>query len=250
MKEMEKIYNPWPLGKVPKELQRPELDKLKEFGYKFNDPREVIDIFEKKVAEFAGSKYAVSVDCCSHALFLCLKYAQDYMLDEYEDEDEETVDVITIPNRTYVSVPMQIIHAGFDVDFEDLMWSGIYQLKPFKIYDGAVRWTKGMYVGNDALQTVSFQIKKRIPIGKGGMILTDNFDAYNVLKLMTYDGRDLKLPYDHPEHVKTLGYHMYMTPEDAARGIILMDQTPEVNEDSGNNTSYPDVQKMMSNIIY
>jgi hypothetical protein len=32
------------------------------------------------------------------------------------------------------------------------------------------------YVGLDALQVVS-QIKKRIPIGKGGIILTDDFEA-------------------------------------------------------------------------
>ena len=67
-------YNSWPLGKVPKELQRPELDELKNRGYEFSDPRDVVDIFEEKVAKFAGSKYAVSVDCCSHGLFLSLKY--------------------------------------------------------------------------------------------------------------------------------------------------------------------------------
>lgn len=238
-----KVYNPWPLGKLPKEFQRPELDKLKELGYTFNDPREVVDIFEKKVATFAGSKYAVSVDCCSHALFLCLKYTAESLDLFYDDYS------VTIPKRTYVSVPMQIIHADFEVKYEDLEWSGIYQLKPLNIYDGAVRWTKGMYVGNDALQTVSFQLKKRVPIGKGGMILTDSLEAYKKLKLMTYDGRDLTLPYDHPNHVKTIGYHMYMTPEDAARGIILMDQVPEVNEDSGNNTTYPDVEQMMKNVI-
>lgn len=244
----EKVYNPWPIGNVPKEFQRPELDKLKELGYVFNDAREVIDIFEKKVAAFAGSKYAVSVDCCSHALFLALKYASWNFWGYDEEEDDDLPLTIIIPKRTYISVPMQIAHCGFDIEYEDIEWSGIYQLKPYNIYDGAVRWTKNMYIGNNALQTVSFQIKKRVPIGKGGMILMDDEKAYKELKLMTYDGRDLSLPYDHPNHVKVLGYHMYMTPEDAARGIILMDQTPEVNEDTGNNTSYPDVQKMMSNV--
>lgn len=242
------IYNSWPIGKVPKEFQRPELDKLKELGYVFNDAREVIDIFEKKVAAFAGSRYAVAVDCCSHALFLSLKYALWNVWGFDDEEDDDIPVVVTIPNHTYVSVPMQINHCGLDVNYENIEWSGVYQLKPYNIYDGAVRWTKGMYVGDNALQTVSFQIKKRVPIGKGGMILTDSEEAYKMLKLMTYDGRDLTLPYDHPQHVKCLGYHMYMTPEDAARGIILMDQTPEVNEDTGNNTSYPDVEKMMSHV--
>ena len=33
----------------------------------------------------------------------------------------------------------------------------------------------------------------------------------------------------------------YMTPEDAARGILLMDQTPEFNEDTGNSNTYSDL---------
>jgi hypothetical protein len=30
-------------------------------------------MFEEKVAKFAGSKYAVSIDCCSHGLFFIFK---------------------------------------------------------------------------------------------------------------------------------------------------------------------------------
>jgi dTDP-4-amino-4,6-dideoxygalactose transaminase len=76
MSESKYKYNTWPLGKIPEELQRPELNEIKKIGYEWNDPREVIDMFEKKVAEFAGSKYAISVDCCSNGIFLCLKYLQ------------------------------------------------------------------------------------------------------------------------------------------------------------------------------
>ena len=53
---------------------------------------------------------------------------------------------------------MQIMHAGCKVKFEDIEWSGVYQLKPTRVYDGAVRWKKGMYVSDDALQVVSFQL--------------------------------------------------------------------------------------------
>ena len=38
-------YKSWPLGQLPPEFQRPELDQLKKNGYKFSDPREVVDIF-------------------------------------------------------------------------------------------------------------------------------------------------------------------------------------------------------------
>ena len=234
-------YNSYPLGKVPKELQRPELDIIKEMGYLWSDPREVIDMFEQKVADFAGAKYGVLTDCCTNGMFLSLKYLIN--IGELDKND-----IITIPNRTYVSLPMLIEQLGMDYEFKDFEWSGIYQLNPTRVYDGAVRWTKDMYVGNNALQAVSFQIKKRIPIGKGGIILTDDEDAAKMLKLMSYDGRDLTVPYNDPNHIKTMGYHMYMTPEDAARGIILMDSVPEVNEDSGNNTVYPDVEEMIKNI--
>lgn len=234
-------YNSYPLGKVPIELQRPEIYKLKELGYEFNDAREIIDIFENKVAKYAGSKYAVTTDCCSHGIFLCLKYLQ-----MIGDVDEYLP--ITIPNRTYLSVPMQIINAGLKVEYENIEWSGVYQLEPTRIWDGAVRWTKGMYIGNNALQILSFQFKKRVPIGKGGMVLTDDYGAYKMLKLMSYDGRDLTIPYNHPEHVKTFGYHMYMTPEDAARGIILMDSVPDVNPDVCDFTYYLDVEKMLDNL--
>ena len=39
---------------------------------------------------------------------------------------------MTIPKKTYLSVPMSIIHSGGKVEFEDLDWSGIYQLKPYQ----------------------------------------------------------------------------------------------------------------------
>ncbi len=238
---MKTQYNPWPIGQVPKEFQRPELDKLKELGYEFSDPRDVITIFEEKVAKFAGSKYAVSIDCCSHGLFLSMKYLQS--IGELKEGER-----LTIPKMTYVSAPIQVIHAGNLVSFEDLEWSGVYQLKGSRIWDGAVRWNKDMYVGLNALQVVSFQIKKRIPIGKGGIILTDDFEAYKWLKLASYDGRDLNTPYTDKNHLKLLGYHMYMTPEDAARGIILIDQTPETNPDTGNSNTYVDVSLMFDNL--
>jgi dTDP-4-amino-4,6-dideoxygalactose transaminase len=230
-------YNSWPLGKLPKEFQRPELDLIKQKGYIWQDPRDAVDIFEKKVAEFAGSKYAITTDCCTHGLFLSLKYLQN--IGEINNNT-----TITIPSRTYVSVPMQVLHAGCKLKFNDYEWFGLYQLEGTRIWDAAVRWTKNMYVGDDALQVVSFQLKKRIPIGKGGIILTNDEKAAKWLKLATYDGRDLTTPYTDPNHVSVLGYHMYMTPEDAARGILLMDQVAEYNEDSGGSYNYTDLSKI------
>lgn len=218
-------YNPWPLGNIPESKQRPELELLKKAGYIFDDPREVVDLFEKRVAKFAGSDFAIAVDSCSHGLFLCLKYLNA--------EGE-----ITIPKQTYVSVPMQILHANCKVRFEDEKWNGLYQLKPYPIFDSAVRWFKDMY--NEGFEVLSFQIKKRIPIGKGGMILTNDSSAAEWLRKARYDGRDLTIPYP-DNNYGILGWHYYMTPEDAARGMLLMDSTPEINSDIANWQNYPDL---------
>lgn len=217
---------------MPIEWQRPEPALLRESGYEWEDPRDIVGIFEKKLADFAGSKYAVAVDCCSNAIFLSLKYRN------IEGSS------VSIPRHTYISVPMQIMHAGGIPDVVDFQWSGIYELGSTNVFDGAARFTRDMYVGSDALQTLSFQIKKRLPIGRGGAILTDSFEAYEWLKLATYDGRDLNSPYDSEDHVRAIGWHYYMTPEDAARGILIFDQLPEIMEDTMDSSHYPDVSVM------
>ena len=209
----------WPIGKLPKELQRPELDQVRELGYDWKDPWDVVEMFEQEVANFAGCKYGIAIDNCTDGLFLCLKYVNA--------EGE-----IVIPARTYCSVPMVIIQNGCKVKFVDYEWSGIYRLEPTNVYDGAVRWTEGMYEAGDGYQVVSFQLKKRIPIGKGGMILTNDKDAVEWFKMMRYEGRHNEVPYTEDEF-GLIGYNMYMTPEDAARGLILMKHTPKENEDSG-----------------
>lgn len=225
---MKKVnYNSFPLGKLPKNFERPELELIKSLGYDWEDPRDIIEIFENKLAAFAGSKYCVLTDCCSHGIFLSLKYINKS-------------DTIKIPKHTYASIPMQINYAGYDYQFTDEKWQGVYKLDPLPVYDAAVRFTKNMYIPGSLFVT-SFQIKKRLPIGRGGAIFTDDKNAYDWLKLASYDGRNLNIGYEKEEHIVMQGYHMYMTPEDAARGIFLMDQLPENNEDSASWENYPDL---------
>ena len=47
---------------------------LIEEGYNTEDPWDIVEAFENKVAKYAGSKYAVATDSCTNSLFLCLKY--------------------------------------------------------------------------------------------------------------------------------------------------------------------------------
>lgn len=239
---MEKYkYNSWPIGKVPIEFQRPELEEVKAIGYNWNDPRDIVDMFEQQLAKFAGSKYAVTVDCCTHAMELAMRYL-------LHTKEIDTGDAITIPRQTYISVYHMLTELNFIVSLKDIEWSGIYQLGNTRVYDGAVRFTEGMYK-KGTLHCVSFQIKKILCIGRGGVILCDNKEEYDFLKLMSYDGRDLTLPYTHPEHVKLFGFHYYLPPEECARGLILMNSLPKINNDSGTNDNYPYVDKMILNLL-
>lgn len=189
----------------------------------------VVDQFEERVAAYAGSKYAVAVDCCTSAIFLSLKYRQS---------KGQWAPYVVCPARTYASVPMAVIHSGMKVQFEDFNWKGTYKLDPMGVVDGAKRFRRDMYDGE--LHCLSFHAKKILAIGRGGMILTDSPEAFKWLRKARYDGREGK-PYP-LEQIDMLGWHCYMTPEQAARGLLLMDILPENPKD--HTEDYPDLRNM------
>lgn len=216
-------------------------DPLKEYaleevirkGYKIDTPWDVVDIFEKKVAEYAGSKYAVAIDNCTDALFLCLKYLKC----------SESPCPIRIPNRTYVSVPMTIHNAGCQYVFEDIEWSGLYQLKPYPVYDSALRLTRGMYI-QDSFQCLSFHRKKILKLTKGGMILTNDAESAEWFKTVRAKGRHPHKDTMYTDEIFTeMGWNMYLSPEYAARGLLIFDQLPENNDDAGGFEKYHDLTK-------
>jgi dTDP-4-amino-4,6-dideoxygalactose transaminase len=196
---------------------------------KYN-PFEIVKTFEKTIAEYTGAKYAVAVDSCTNAIFLCCKY-----LDVKE---------ATIPSKTYLSVPMSIIHSGaeviFDASVEANNWCGIYNLDPYPIYDSAKRLTAKMYIP-ESFMCLSFHQKKHICIGKGGMILTDDKDAVEWFKRARYEGRSEKFYRD--DEIDMLGWNMYMTPEQASRGLALFQNYPIHNEDQVEVGGYRDLRE-------
>mgnify|MGYP003133930384 FL=1 len=190
-----------------------------------NNPHTVVKMFEENLAEYTGAKYAVSCDNCTNALRMCCDY---YSVGE-----------VTIPKRTYLSVPQSIIQAGGNVKFEDLKWKGIYQLKPYPIFDAAKRLTSNMYISG-TLMCLSFGIKKPLKLGKGGAILTDDPEAYEALKKLRWSGRDEGIPYD-VDSPDFLGYNSYITPEWAARGMMLLGVYPKHAEDQIEQPDYRDL---------
>lgn len=175
----------------------------------------VVQLFEQAVADYAGSKYAVATNTGTSALHLSMLRAVP---------DGGT---IIFPAFTFVSVPMMAKISGFHLQFEDEPWQGVYQLKPWPIWDGALRFTKGMYRGG--LHCLSFQARKILNIGEGGMILTDSLEDAEWLRAARYLGR--KPPTYGIEEIESPGFLAYMSPEKAARGLHLMEYVSEHNPD-------------------
>ena len=185
---------------------RSDIVQLKKYGLEFEKPWQVVDYFEKQVASFFGAPYAVATDCCTHALELCLRLLKHNHL-------------ITLPEHTYMSVPMMLDKLNITYNFKDIKWQEFYEVIPGKLIDAATLWRQGVYQPG-TFTCISFQFKKHLPIGRGGMILLDNYNDYQRLQRMTRDGRDPTMLQAHDD-VTEIGYHYYMTPEDAARGIEL-----------------------------
>ena len=201
----------------------------------------ITEDFEKLLSEYTGAKHVVTVDNMSNALFLALYY------EHYVNKSIKT-DTITIPNRTYPSVPCEIIHAGLKVGWEiskKETLTGAYQLKGSNVWDSALRFTHNMYIPNNHMCVSFTGPYKTFKLSKGGAILTDNHDAYLWFKRARFSGRR-ECAYE-DDNFDMLGWNFYMMPELAARGCLLMKQFYDVNNNPKHNEDithpYPDLSK-------
>lgn len=202
----------------------------------------ITEEFESKLADYTGAKYVVSLDNMSNALFLSLYYEKNV-------SKKISGDTITIPSRTYPSVPCEIIHAGLKVKFEPVKGKtikGAYQLKGSNVWDSALRFTADMYIPG-SFMCISFTGPyKHFKLSKGGAILTDDHDAYLWFKRARYSGRR-ECSY-HDDHFDMLGWNFYMMPELAARGLLMINQFYNTTDGSKKHNEdlelpYPDLSK-------
>jgi dTDP-4-amino-4,6-dideoxygalactose transaminase len=136
---------------------------------------------------------------------------------------------------------MQCIHAGNRIQFVDMEWSGEYHLGNTPIVDAATRFRRGMYK-LDTYYCVSFHHRKTLKIGRGGVILTNDNKFVEWCRPMIYDGRHKYVMHDVDDY-ECIGYHMYMTPEDAEIGLLKLNSIADVNLDTGSNFTYKDLSK-------
>jgi dTDP-4-amino-4,6-dideoxygalactose transaminase len=191
---------------------------------------EIISEFEKSIAEFFGSTYAVAVDSCTHGIELCLRYTKETK--------------INVPKRTYLSVPFLAEKMGVEREWRDEDWEDYYTLNygDKRIIDAAVLWRKDSYIPN-TFMCLSFQYQKHLSLGRGGIILLDNEEDFIALKKMSYDGRLPNIPW-REQNIDTIGYHYYMTPETAKLGLEKLKQAIETTPRKWTVTDWPDLTEM------
>jgi len=191
---------------------------------------EIISEFEQSIAEFFGSPYAVAVDSCTHGIELCLRYTKETK--------------ISVPKRTYLSVPFLAEKMGLEREWRDEEWDDYYTLNygDKRIIDAAVLWKKDSYIPN-TFMCLSFQYQKHLSLGRGGVILLDNEEDFITLKKMSYDGRLPNIPW-RDQNIDTIGFHYYMTPETAKLGLDKLKQAIETEPKKWSVTDWPDLTKM------
>ena len=209
------------------------------------NPFQVVHDFEAAVAEYTGAPYCVTVTSCTMALLLAVAWMRES--GAFEGLPHRRVE---IPKRTYVSVPMSIMHAGCTPVFRDEDWRGIYQLKPLPVWDSARWFTSGMFnpwflpgwLDPIRFVCVSFHGSKTLGDSQGGAILHDSPEADAWFRRMRFDGRTEGVaPKD--DDFREIGYHCYLSPDVAARLLWKFSRLPKHNDPLPND-DYPDLSKL------
>ncbi len=187
-----------------------------------------VTLFEKSIASYYNAPYAVATDCCTHAIELCLRLLKPK--------------AVTCPTHTYLSIPMTFEKLGLSWAFYNHHWKDYYYIGNTNIIDGAVHWKQNGYIPN-TFMCLSFQFRKHLSLGRGGMILTDSYESALMLKKMSYDGRLPDILWKE-QNVDIMGYHYYMTPETAELGIEKFEQVKNLEPKRWSDKDYPDISKM------
>lgn len=167
--------------------------------------------FEKKISNYVGAKYAVSLNSATNAIFLSL-----------------------LGKKTNVKIPSMIppvvlnaIHtSGNNFEFTDnIDWIGnsyvLHQFRDYKIIDSAQKLEKNQFLKeclpND-LMIFSFYPTKPVGSCDGGMIVSDDLEKITLLRELALNGMSFHKN-NWEREIKHFGYKMYMNTIQADIGL-------------------------------
>jgi hypothetical protein len=188
---------------------------------------ESVTVIEKKISEFFNSPYAIAVDSCTHGIELVLR--------------KNKIKKIQAPKHTYLSIPFLAHKLNIELEWKDENWVDYYYLTD-NIIDAAVLWKPNSYIPGTYM-ALSFQYQKHLSLGRGGMLLLDNYDDYMLIKKMSYDGRIPNIPW-REQNIDVFGYHYYMTPETAELGLSKLDAAINTKPRKWTVEDWPDLTQM------
>ena len=208
-----------------------------------------IELFEKAVARFVGTKFAVATSSGTAGLHLSLIASGIKAGDEvitspfsfvasanvilyvgakpvFVDIDPMTLNIdpnkieAAITNKTRVILPVHIF--GYPIDYDKIL--AIAKKNQLKIVEDACESLGAKYkdkmVGNFGnLSVFAFYANKQITTGEGGLIVTDNREEYLLLKSLVNQGRGLG---DQWLAHQRLGFNYRMDEMSAALGYVQM----------------------------
>lgn len=195
-------------------------------------PYQVTKDFEAALCSYTGARYAVAVNSGTAALMLSLMWCDRH-------EIQRPITGVNIPRRTYVSVPCAVKLAGCVPAWRDEDWFGVYQLKPYPVWDSACSFTSGMY-RDGQFQCVSFAARKILGSEQGGAILHDNAEADAWFRRMRFDGRTEDVAVE-DDTFDVVGHHCILIPSVAATLLLRLYHLPQHNDDIGCAADYPDI---------
>lgn len=199
--------------------------------------------FEEQFAEYVGARHAIFVDSCTSALFLSLQYLKKM---------HRLPDTVTVPSLTFTATAEVLVHTGYAIAFGDVdkatyclsevtggsLPTNIYGYRADHgalIYDSAHRIEKDDMKGSEALWCYSLYPTKNISVISGGIIATNDTDAYTWL----CKARDHGLSADTKERytgtykqydVEFIGWRMKADDVRAAIGIEQLKKLPLITE--------------------
>ena len=162
----------------------------------------VVEEFEKTIADYVGAKYACSINSATNAIFLC-------MLNKNV--------VVNLPSMIPPVVANALVTSGNKINFVDnVEWVGdsyvLHQFDDYKIVDSAQKLEENQFekeCNSEDLMFFSFYPTKPLGGADGGMIVTDDYEKYKwfkeaVLNGMSYANNNWERKISFP------GYKMYM----------------------------------------